>query len=176
MWTFRPSVLHDLKWRTANDRRAEARTKNGGGAEVRGTHSGSRLPASNRQRKGPPHERLSRHRHRHLRHQNPGDRRAGPNPGPAMETYPCYVPKPLWSEQDPDDWWQGHVEIGPPGGGQGRAEASRRQGDRPIRPDARLGVPRQARPGDSPGDPLERSADLGRVPRRWKSGSAAAKS
>ena len=24
----------------------------------------------------------------------------------AMETYPCYFPKPLWSEQDPDDWWQ----------------------------------------------------------------------
>ena len=23
----------------------------------------------------------------------------------AMETYPCYFPKPLWSEQDPDDWW-----------------------------------------------------------------------
>ncbi len=27
----------------------------------------------------------------------------------AMETYPCYVPKPLWSEQDPDDWWQATV-------------------------------------------------------------------
>jgi len=24
----------------------------------------------------------------------------------AMFTYPCYVPKPLWSEQDPEDWWQ----------------------------------------------------------------------
>jgi xylulokinase len=27
----------------------------------------------------------------------------------AMETYPCYFPKPLWSEQDPDDWWQGTI-------------------------------------------------------------------
>jgi xylulokinase len=27
----------------------------------------------------------------------------------ALETYPCYVPKPLWSEQDPEDWWQGTV-------------------------------------------------------------------
>ncbi len=27
----------------------------------------------------------------------------------AMETYPCYVPKPLWSEQDPDDWWQATI-------------------------------------------------------------------
>ncbi len=27
----------------------------------------------------------------------------------AMETYPCYVPKPLWSEQDPDDWWRATV-------------------------------------------------------------------
>jgi len=27
----------------------------------------------------------------------------------AMETYPSYVPKPLWSEQDPDDWWKATV-------------------------------------------------------------------
>jgi len=27
----------------------------------------------------------------------------------AMETYPCYVPKPLWSEQEPDDWWRATV-------------------------------------------------------------------
>ena len=27
----------------------------------------------------------------------------------AMETYPCYFPKPLWSEQDPDDWWQATI-------------------------------------------------------------------
>ena len=26
-----------------------------------------------------------------------------------METYPCYFPKPLWSEQDPEDWWQGTI-------------------------------------------------------------------
>ncbi len=28
----------------------------------------------------------------------------------ALETYPCYVPKPLWSEQDPEDWWQATVK------------------------------------------------------------------
>lgn len=27
----------------------------------------------------------------------------------ATETYPCYHPKPLWSEQDPDDWWRATV-------------------------------------------------------------------
>lgn len=27
----------------------------------------------------------------------------------AMETYPCYVPKPLWSEQDPEDWWRATI-------------------------------------------------------------------
>jgi xylulokinase len=27
----------------------------------------------------------------------------------ALATYPCYVPKPLWSEQDPDDWWQATI-------------------------------------------------------------------
>src|SRR5262245_207542 len=24
----------------------------------------------------------------------------------ASKEYPCYYPKPLWSEQDPEDWWQ----------------------------------------------------------------------
>ena len=27
----------------------------------------------------------------------------------AMEAYPCYHPKPLWSEQDPEDWWTATV-------------------------------------------------------------------
>jgi xylulokinase len=30
--------------------------------------------------------------------------------GQAMATYPCYHPKPLWSEQEPDDWWQATVK------------------------------------------------------------------
>lgn len=29
----------------------------------------------------------------------------------AMEAYPCYHPKPLWSEQDPEDWWQATVKT-----------------------------------------------------------------
>jgi xylulokinase len=28
----------------------------------------------------------------------------------ATVTYPCHVPKPLWSEQDPDDWWKATVK------------------------------------------------------------------
>jgi xylulokinase len=28
----------------------------------------------------------------------------------ALETYPCHFPKPLWSEQDPDDWWQATIK------------------------------------------------------------------
>ncbi len=27
----------------------------------------------------------------------------------ASAEYPCYYPKPLWSEQDPEDWWRGTV-------------------------------------------------------------------
>src|SRR5262245_20776193 len=27
----------------------------------------------------------------------------------ALQEYPCYYPKPLWSEQDPDDWWRATV-------------------------------------------------------------------
>lgn len=29
----------------------------------------------------------------------------------AVDTYPCYAPKPLWSEQDPDDWWRATVST-----------------------------------------------------------------
>lgn len=28
----------------------------------------------------------------------------------AMEEYPCYAPKPLWSEQNPEDWWTATVK------------------------------------------------------------------
>lgn len=27
----------------------------------------------------------------------------------AVEGYPCHFPKPLWSEQDPDDWWRAAI-------------------------------------------------------------------
>jgi xylulokinase len=29
----------------------------------------------------------------------------------ALATYPCYHPKPLWSEQDPEDWWRATVKT-----------------------------------------------------------------
>ncbi|HYO24785.1 MAG TPA: xylulokinase, partial [Lacipirellulaceae bacterium] len=29
----------------------------------------------------------------------------------ASSAYPCAHPKPLWSEQDPDDWWTGTVKV-----------------------------------------------------------------
>jgi xylulokinase len=29
----------------------------------------------------------------------------------ATAVYPCYHPKPMWSEQDPDDWWKATVKT-----------------------------------------------------------------
>lgn len=29
----------------------------------------------------------------------------------ASAGYPCHHPKPLWSEQDPEDWWQGTIKV-----------------------------------------------------------------
>jgi xylulokinase len=29
----------------------------------------------------------------------------------ATSNYPCYHPKPLWSEQDPEDWWQATIKT-----------------------------------------------------------------
>ena len=83
----------------------------------------------------------------------------------ALETYPCYFPKPLWSEQDPEDWWQATIRSVRKTMAKARLKPARREGDRAFRPDARLGVPRPQRQGDSPGDPLERSADGRRVRR-----------
>jgi xylulokinase len=31
--------------------------------------------------------------------------------GQALATYPCYHPKPLWSEQDPEDWWNATLKT-----------------------------------------------------------------
>lgn len=31
--------------------------------------------------------------------------------GSATAEYPCYHPKPLWSEQDPEDWWQATIKT-----------------------------------------------------------------
>ena len=35
----------------------------------------------------------------------------------ATEEYPLYTPKPLWSEQNPEDWWQGASARRPAGAG-----------------------------------------------------------
>jgi len=29
----------------------------------------------------------------------------------AMVEYPIYTPFPLWSEQEPEDWWKGTIEV-----------------------------------------------------------------
>lgn len=29
----------------------------------------------------------------------------------AASTYPCHHPKPLWSEQNPDDWWKATIKV-----------------------------------------------------------------
>src|SRR5438874_11496223 len=29
----------------------------------------------------------------------------------ALATYPLFHPKPLWSEQDPEDWWQATIKT-----------------------------------------------------------------
>ena len=29
----------------------------------------------------------------------------------AMVEYPIYAPFPLWSEQEPEDWWKASIEV-----------------------------------------------------------------
>ncbi len=40
----------------------------------------------------------------------------------AIREYPCHHPRPLWSEQDPEDWWQGTCEAVQDVVGQGKFE------------------------------------------------------
>ena len=85
--------------------------------------------------------------------------------GSAMETYPCYVPKPLWSEQDPEDWWQGTIKSVR----RVMKLAKLKSGDVKAiglsRPDAWFGLSRQAKSRGSQGDSLERPAHLSRMRR-----------
>ena len=63
----------------------------------------------------------------------------------STRTYPAYAPKPLWSEQDPEDWWQGTIGAVRDVVAKARLEGGRREGDRALRPDARLGLSRRRR-------------------------------
>ena len=67
-------------------------------------------------------------------------------------------PQPLWSEQDPADWWRATLAAV----GDDRAPASARDGGaarhRPVRPDARHGAAGRRRPGAAAGDFVERHA------------------
>ncbi len=96
--------------------------------------------------------------------------------GQAMATYPCYHPKPLWSEQDPDDWWQATVKTVRAVVKKAKLKPADVRGDRPLRPDARLGVPRQEEPRRPPGPVVERPAHRRRMRGNREAGPAAARS
>ncbi len=76
----------------------------------------------------------------------------------ASAEYPCDHPRPGWSEQDPELWWEATVADGRQVLAAGDVQAEDVAGRRPERPDARLGLPRRGRPGDPPGLALERPA------------------
>ena len=68
------------------------------------------------------------------------------------------TPRPLWSEQDPHEWWEGtaaSIRRALAEAGRDRRRCARRRHDRP---DARADDARQRQPGAPAGDPLERSA------------------
>ena len=71
----------------------------------------------------------------------------------ATRGYELSTPRPGWAEQDPERL------VARRGGRARRGHGGpRRGGDRPLRPDARPRRARRRRPGDPPGDPLERPA------------------
>ena len=56
------------------------------------------------------------------------------------QEYPLYTPRPLWAEQDPEDWWQAAILTTK--NVLQKAGISRRgdRGHRAVRADARVGV------------------------------------
>ena len=83
----------------------------------------------------------------------------------ASAEYPCDHPRPGWSEQDPELWWDATTDTVAAVLAQGRFKPADVAGDRPQRPDARLGLPRRRRRGDPPRLALERPAHRRRVRR-----------
>jgi sugar (pentulose or hexulose) kinase len=55
----------------------------------------------------------------------------------AAQEYPVLTPRPGWTEQNPEDWWQASRKV-----------LAMSQGRRADRPDARVGVPRRQRSRD----------------------------
>ena len=75
------------------------------------------------------------------------------------------TPKPLWSEQDPHEWWKGtaaSIRKAPADAG---ADRRRRRRGRAHRPDARARAARRAAQRAAAGDPVERPAHRRRVRR-----------
>ena len=58
----------------------------------------------------------------------------------AAATYPLLTPRPGWTEQEPEAWWQATVTVLQQLSAAAASPCHRRGGA--LRPDARLGVPR----------------------------------
>ena len=68
------------------------------------------------------------------------------------------TPKPLWSEQDPHEWWSGTAKSIRKVLATAQAKGGRRGRHRPHRPDARAGAAGCRPQGAASGHPLERPA------------------
>ena len=95
---------------------------------------------------------------------------AGEVVGVGSAEYDYDVPRPLWSEQDPQLWWDGGAGRDPRGAGERRHRRRRRRRGRARRPDARRRAARRRRPAAAAGDPLERPANGSRVRRDPRAG------
>ena len=69
----------------------------------------------------------------------------------ASAEYPCDHPRPGWSEQHPELWWDATVKTIGRVLAAGTFRPEDVAGHRPERPDARLGLPRRGGPGHPPG-------------------------
>ncbi len=79
------------------------------------------------------------------------------------QEYPLSTPRPLWAEQNPEDWWQAVVtatrNVLEKADVRGRGDC----GDRAVRADARVGVFGQRQQRAAACAALVRSADAGGV-------------
>jgi len=109
--------------------------------------------------------RISRNRHRHFRHQDPGHRRARQDPRRRNGNLPALSSQAPLERAGPGGLVASDRQVGSPRREGRQAQAGRRQGHRPVRPDARFRLPRQKQQSNSPRPVVERPADRRRVPR-----------
>ena len=113
----RPASLRHVHIQHGSGRRLRGRGEPAAGGDRRRGSCGAASAGRSRR------EHHAGHRRRHVGDQDAGDRRDGDDPRLGVGRVPVRAPRPGWSEQDPELWWDATVETVCDGAGAGEASS-----------------------------------------------------